>query len=79
MAGGGGMMGSQAGNQEQERERSTWLAEDEDVWGTDPDVGPHVIGRDFGMDDEPEDYDVFAERSDRQEPRRAQSRRMDGR
>lgn len=34
------------GNQDKERERTTWLAEDEDVWGTDPDVSPAVIGRD---------------------------------
>jgi hypothetical protein len=41
MGGGGG------GNQsEKERERSTWLAEEEEVWGTDPDVTVAVIGRD---------------------------------
>ncbi|MGC4890584.1 WXG100 family type VII secretion target [Micromonospora sp. DT227] len=40
MGGGGG------GNQnEKERERSTWLAEEEEVWGTDPDVTVAVIGR----------------------------------
>jgi hypothetical protein len=75
MAGGGGMMGSQTGNQE--RERTTWLSEDEDIWGTEPDVGPHVIGRDFALDEEPEDYDVFAQRP--QQPARRPQRRQDGR
>jgi hypothetical protein len=28
----------------EERERSTWLIEDEDVWGSDGDVAPPVIG-----------------------------------
>jgi uncharacterized protein YukE len=37
-AGGGGKEG------EKERERSTWLTEDEDVWGDDGDVAPPVIG-----------------------------------
>jgi hypothetical protein len=61
--GGGGMMGGQNGSQSQERERSTWLAEDEDVWGTGPAVGPHVIGREDSTADEvPEDYDDFTER-----------------
>ncbi|WP_147437360.1 WXG100 family type VII secretion target [Micromonospora musae] len=41
------MGGMGAGNQqEKERERTTWLAEEEEVWGTDPDVAPAVIGRD---------------------------------
>ncbi|MFG1610223.1 WXG100 family type VII secretion target [Actinoplanes sp. NPDC049265] len=35
-----------AGNQDKERERTTWLAEEEEVWGTDPDVSPAVVGRD---------------------------------
>lgn len=56
MAGAGGMGG---GGQQQERERSTWLAEDEDVWGTDPQIGPAVLGRDF-LDDE-EDFDSYDE------------------
>ena len=29
---------------EQERERTSWLTEDEDVWGTGGDVAPPVIG-----------------------------------
>ena len=32
------------GGEEQERERTTWLTEDEDVWGGDGDVAPPVIG-----------------------------------
>ncbi|MBN1171983.1 MAG: hypothetical protein JXA67_07395 [Micromonosporaceae bacterium] len=41
----GGMGGMGAGQQEKERERTTWLAEDEDVWGTDPECAPAVLGR----------------------------------
>ncbi len=58
MAGAGGMGGA-GQQQQQERERSTWLAEDEDVWGTDPQLGPAVLGRDFLDDDE--DFDGFDE------------------
>ncbi|MGH3712639.1 MAG: hypothetical protein ACRDT4_04150 [Micromonosporaceae bacterium] len=40
----GGMGG--AGGRDKERERSTWLTEDSDVWGTDPaDCAPAVVGR----------------------------------
>lgn len=40
----GGMGG--AGGQGQDRERATWLAEDEEVWGTtSKSVGPSVLGR----------------------------------
>jgi hypothetical protein len=49
MGGGGG-----GGSQEKERERTTWLAEEEEVWGTDPRLGPAVIGRDEALDDEAE-------------------------
>ncbi|MEH1016721.1 hypothetical protein V6U90_26930, partial [Micromonospora sp. CPCC 206060] len=38
--GGGGQPG-----QDRDRQRSTWLKEDEKVWGTDPDCAPAVIGR----------------------------------
>ncbi|HEY0539502.1 MAG TPA: hypothetical protein VGD53_14085 [Actinoallomurus sp.] len=38
----GGMGG--AGGQEEERERTTWLTEDEDVWGGDDPAAPPVIG-----------------------------------
>jgi hypothetical protein len=37
------MMGGQQG-QNQDRERSTWLAEDEEFWGADDDVAPPLIG-----------------------------------
>ncbi|MEU5941630.1 hypothetical protein ABZ807_21140 [Micromonospora sp. NPDC047548] len=32
-------------NRDRDRQRSTWLKEDEKVWGTDPDCAPAVIGR----------------------------------
>lgn len=60
MAGMGGMgMGGMGQNGlGQERERTTWLTEDEDVWGTQPeDRPPQVIGRDVD-DDDLADYDV---------------------
>jgi hypothetical protein len=49
------MMGGGAGAQgnEKERERTTWLAEDEEVWGTDPDCVPAVVGRDEILEDVP--------------------------
>jgi hypothetical protein len=76
---GGGMMGGQGQGQGQgqERERSTWLAEDEDIWGTDPDVGPRVLGRDDIGDEEPEEYDGYTERDER--PARRRPRRVPGR
>jgi hypothetical protein len=47
----GGMGGGGGGApQGKERERNTWLTEDEDVWGTDPECAPAVIGR-AGTDD----------------------------
>jgi hypothetical protein len=67
----GGMGG--ANGQSQERERTTWLAEDEDVWGTEPDVAPQVLGRDFGdEDDEASEY-ADADREAR-DARRTQAR-----
>ena len=45
MMGGMGGMGNPGGQSEKERERTTWLAEDEEVWGTDPDCAPAVVGR----------------------------------
>jgi len=30
------------GNDEQERERSTWLTEEDDVWGDDDDLPPKL-------------------------------------
>ena len=38
------------GSENKDRERSTWLTEDEGVWGTDPDCAPAVIGRDDSAD-----------------------------
>jgi hypothetical protein len=72
MAGGMGGMGG-LGTQQEERERSTWLAEDEDVWGTDPDIGPSVLGRDLMPDDEADGYDDYDERPVRK-PRQDPSR-----
>ena len=40
----------------------TWLSEDEEVWGTEPALGPAVLGRDFPADEEDFDsYDEFDE------------------
>jgi hypothetical protein len=39
----GGARGGGSGDQN-EHERSTWLTEDEDVWGGDDDTAPPVIG-----------------------------------
>ncbi|AZK97779.1 MULTISPECIES: AAWKG family protein [Streptomyces] len=44
MGGMGGMGGGQ-GNQGEERERATWVSEDEEVWGTDEGGVAGVIGR----------------------------------
>ncbi len=41
----GGMGGIGGPGNEQDRERSTWLQEDDLVWGADPDVPPGVLGR----------------------------------
>ncbi|MEV0406065.1 hypothetical protein [Actinoallomurus sp. NPDC050550] len=50
---GGAGAGGGLGDKPEERERQTWLSEDEEVWGTRVDVGSGVIGR---LDDE--DYEV---------------------
>ncbi|WP_449066128.1 hypothetical protein [Planomonospora algeriensis] len=39
------MGGAGTGEQERERDQTTWLAEDEGVWGGDEDVAPSVIGQ----------------------------------
>jgi hypothetical protein len=40
------MMGNPGGNdKDKERERTTWLTEEEDVWGTNQEVTAAVIGR----------------------------------
>ena len=41
---GGGMGGARAG-QDQDRERTTWLEEDEDVWGANQEAAPRVLGK----------------------------------
>lgn len=43
-----GMGGGGAGQGEREREKTVWLAEDESVWGTDPECAPSVVGADEG-------------------------------
>jgi len=43
--GGMGGMGGLGRDNERERERSTWLTEDSEVWGTDPECAPAVVGR----------------------------------
>ncbi|MGI5323707.1 hypothetical protein [Actinomadura nitritigenes] len=45
-AGGGMPMGhgGHGNGKEEERERTTWLSEDDDVWGADDDTAPPVIG-----------------------------------
>jgi hypothetical protein len=52
MGGGGGMGGG--GDKPQERERQTWLSEDEEIWGTRVTLGPGVIGH---PDDE--DFEAY--------------------
>jgi hypothetical protein len=77
MAGGGGMGANGGQGQPQERERTTWLAEDEDIWGTDPEVTPQVLGRDFADDeDELDAYEEYAEpeTESRRSPSRARGR-----
>jgi hypothetical protein len=74
---GGGMGGSGGQQGTQERERTTWLSEDEDVWGTEPSVGPGVLGRDFmDADDDLDDYGEYSEpdETQRRSPSRARTR-----
>jgi hypothetical protein len=72
----GGLGGGAGNEQEKERERSTWLVEDEDVWGTDPDVTPTVIGLEEFEEAAPSrpDSQVPGDRSRPGTPRRDQSR-----
>ncbi|GAB3156677.1 hypothetical protein GCM10027290_54910 [Micromonospora sonneratiae] len=61
----GGMPGMHGGGhqprQEPDRQRTTWLKEDEKVWGTDPDCAPAVVGRRGSKtrvgDDDYDEYD----------------------
>ncbi len=41
---GGGGAGAGAGENKGERDRTTWLTEDEETWGTDPKLPPSVLG-----------------------------------
>lgn len=40
------MMPPGAGNQDKDRQRKSWLPEDEDIWGTEEDTVPPVISGD---------------------------------
>jgi len=46
------MGGGQQGGEKKERERQTWLSEDEKVWGTDVTASLGVIGRPEDDEDE---------------------------
>jgi hypothetical protein len=52
MGGGMGGMGGGPGGSKEERERQTWLSEDEEVWGTSVAAGAAVIGRPDEDEDE---------------------------
>ena len=41
------MMPQQGGNQDRDRQRKSWLPEDEDIWGTDAGGVPPVISGDI--------------------------------
>ncbi|GAB2922096.1 hypothetical protein GCM10027280_06650 [Micromonospora polyrhachis] len=71
MYGGGG----HRSGQDRDRQRTTWLKEDEKVWGTDPDCAPAVVGRrgrkTRSDDDGYDDYDKpVDERTGTQDERR---------
>lgn len=70
MMGGGMGMGGGPQQGQQERERTTWLAEEEEVWGTDPVCGPGVIGR-----GEVEDEEEAAFGGESEEAQRGRGRR----
>jgi hypothetical protein len=76
MPGMGGAPGMGGGTQNRDRQRNTWLKEDEKVWGTDPDCGPAVIGRRRkpGQTDEDEYPTIGDERGPSPEERRYRSR-----
>jgi hypothetical protein len=38
------MAGGMGGQNQQDRERSAWLTEDEKIWESDDDVAPPLIG-----------------------------------
>jgi hypothetical protein len=68
-----GGAGAGAGEKPQERERQTWLAEDESIWGTDVDAGSGVIGR--LEDGESAEETMAAFLPDQQQPHPAVPRR----
>ncbi|MEU4776488.1 hypothetical protein [Micromonospora sp. NPDC023633] len=72
-----GMGGAPQQGQDRDRQRSTWLKEDEKVWGTDPDCAPAVIGR-RGRDTRVED-DEFGMPVDERPGSQDERRRYRGR
>jgi hypothetical protein len=70
--GGMGMGGMGMGGMgTQERERSTWLAEDEEIWGTSPEVGVGVLRPDALDEPGDEDYPERPEPTGRGRDRRS--------
>jgi len=66
-----GMPGGGQHRQDRDRQRSTWLKEDEKVWGTDPDCAPAVIGRrGRGVRVEDDEFDTADEGPGIQDERR---------
>ncbi|GAA2217878.1 hypothetical protein ACFY2R_20345 [Micromonospora olivasterospora] len=66
-----GMPGGGQPGKDRDRQRSTWLKEDEKVWGTDPDCAPAVIGRrGRGARVEDDEFDTPDERPGVQDERR---------
>ncbi|RGC65334.1 hypothetical protein C5N14_29255 [Micromonospora sp. MW-13] len=72
-----GMGGAPQPGKDRDRQRSTWLKEDEKVWGTDPDCAPAVIGR-RGRDTRVED-DEFGMPVDERPGSQDERRRYRGR
>ncbi|MFG3420828.1 hypothetical protein [Micromonospora sp. NPDC048063] len=72
-----GMGGAPQQGQDRDRQRSTWLKEDDKVWGTDPDCAPAVIGR-RGRDTRVED-DEFGMPVDERPGSQDERRRYRGR
>jgi hypothetical protein len=58
------MHGGGPGSQDRDRQRNTWLKEDEKVWGTDPECAPAVIGR-RGKSSRVEDEDEYTPQTER--------------
>ncbi|GAA2216573.1 hypothetical protein ACFY2R_30495 [Micromonospora olivasterospora] len=63
--------GAHQPGKDRDRQRSTWLKEDEKGWGTDPDCAPVVIGRrGRGARVEDDEFDTPDERPGIQDERR---------